>query len=75
LNFEALGLSPLSPDGSRVVHATGGSREFFDIVERRADGTGGETLFLASKDDYNLKRSVLAGRSLGRVPVDGDGTQ
>ena len=41
-----------SPDGSRVVHATGGNREFFEMQERRSDGTKGQMLVLASDDDY-----------------------
>ena len=32
------GVAIFSPDGSRVVHATGGNREFFEVHERRVDG-------------------------------------
>ncbi len=46
------GVPIFSPDGRRVVHATGGRREFFDLRERRSDGTGGSTLLLPPADEY-----------------------
>jgi Tol biopolymer transport system component len=46
------GFAIFSPDGSRVVHATGGNREFFEVHERRVDGTGTSTLLLPSVSDY-----------------------
>jgi serine/threonine protein kinase len=46
------GVAIFSPDGSRVVHATGGNREFFEVHERRVDGTGTSTLLLPSVSDY-----------------------
>ncbi len=74
-----------SLDGSRVVHATGGHREFFDIQERRSDGTGAERLLLASRDDYNQPQDwssdgqyilyrvqTAGGADLRALPVTGD---
>jgi Tol biopolymer transport system component len=36
----------LSPDGTRVVHQANGTADGSVVYERRADGTGGETLLL-----------------------------
>jgi serine/threonine protein kinase/Tol biopolymer transport system component len=43
-----------SPDGSRIAHQAEGNREGTVVWERRADGTGGETVLLQEADDYEF---------------------
>jgi eukaryotic-like serine/threonine-protein kinase len=87
LTFDAAidGTPVFSPNGGRVVYVSDGRADIWDIFERRADGTGVETLFHESGENKQVhdwssdgryivysSQSVQTDYDIWALPLEGD---